>query len=95
MGAMTPIKFILRSGVLVFAVDTSDTATLICTGSSETQAAWVAWSLGKAHSVEVNQDGVGLLSMTVHDNSEAIKSGTEPNASVRAHKEIEIQVSGK
>jgi hypothetical protein len=63
---MTPIKLILRSGVLVFAVDHADVATLICTGSNETQAQWAAWSMGKAHSVPVNQDGMGNLSMTVH-----------------------------
>lgn len=60
--AMTPIKCIMRSGVMVFTVDYNDEATLVCVGASQEQAEWTAWSLGRAHSVP-NNLGEGMLTM--------------------------------
>lgn len=50
---MTPIKDIIRSGAVVATRDHSDQlGPLILTASPE-DATWVAWSLGRAHGVDV------------------------------------------
>jgi hypothetical protein len=55
---MTPLKAIVWWGTLVCAMDESNQLTVVACASSEKQAAWVAWSLGKAHHVP-HQKGEG------------------------------------
>jgi len=50
---MTPIQYFLVLARTVFSVDFAFNRSQVCVCATEEKATWVAWSMGRAHKVEV------------------------------------------
>lgn len=66
---MTPIKYIGYHKTMVFSVDHADMVQHLCVAFTEQQAAWLAWSLGRAHNVE-HHEFVALPATFIRDRDE-------------------------
>jgi hypothetical protein len=69
---MTPIKMIGWYKTFVVAIDFAGNVQPICMAASETQAEWVGWSLGRAHSVEARKfDGMPAARIAIEETDRA------------------------